>query len=100
MRAFEIAYGVFVTLYMLTWVVRFLARRTNFFISVLCLLSMSAGLVSHRDGSTALFWAGFLLATFWTNGGGDWTRRGAASLSAALTEVARASFRRDVSTSS
>jgi hypothetical protein len=100
MRVFEVFYDVLITLYMLTWVVRFLVKRTNFFVSVLCLLTMSAGLASHRNGSTALFWAGFLLALFWTNGGGGWLRRRASSVSDALTDVARAAFRRDASASS
>lgn len=100
MRAFETVYMVIVTLYMLTWVARFLVKRTNFFASVLCLLVMSAGLVSHRDGSTALFFAGFMLAMFWTNGGGGWLRRKASSVSAALTDVANAAVRRDVQSSS
>lgn len=100
MRIFDVAYDVIITLYMLMWVARFLRRQTNFFVSVLCLLSMSAGLASRRDGSTALFWAGFALAMFWTKGGGGWLRRRTAKLSAALTDVARAAFRRDISASS
>jgi hypothetical protein len=97
--AFQVIYTAVWILYMLTWVARLLTRRTNFFVSVLCLLAMSAGLASHRGGSTALFWAGFAVATLWTNGGGPWLRRRTAPAAAAMTEVARAALRRDVSAS-